>query len=288
MAQPGAAGARCDGPGPGRPAAPVARPRHGHGPATCLDEGLAAFASASPAVIDLELGATAAAGVVAPRWAPRLAERDPGGRTVVAGALADYYRRAIDPFWPRVSALLERERARAARLLGEQGLDHLLASLHPTIGWDPPVLTIDDGDPVLGHDCYLDGRGVVFVPSLFCRYGYPMSTDAGDPDAVPVIHYPVEPGLDRLDRLWAAGDDAGGRRALASLLGATRAVVLDAIAAGPCTTSELARRSATSLPTASQHASVLREAGLISTRRVGRAVLHSLTSVGAGLLTDCG
>ena len=123
------------------------------GPATCLDEGLAAFASASPAVIDLELGATAAAGVVAPRWAPRLAERDPGGRAVVAGALAEYYRRAIDPFWPRVSALLERERARAAGLLGERGLDHLLASL----------------------------------------------------------------------------------------LGATRAVVLDAIAAGPCTTSELAR-----------------------------------------------
>jgi len=39
-----------------------------------------------------------------------------------------------------------------------------------------------------------------------------------------------------------------------------------------------------SLAAASQHASVLRDAGLIAGRRQGSAVLHVLTPLGAGLL----
>ncbi len=39
-----------------------------------------------------------------------------------------------------------------------------------------------------------------------------------------------------------------------------------------------------SLAAASQHASVLRNAGLITTRRRGSAVLHVLTPLGAELL----
>jgi DNA-binding transcriptional ArsR family regulator len=53
---------------------------------------------------------------------------------------------------------------------------------------------------------------------------------------------------------------------------------------GGCTTSELARRVGVSLASASQHASVLREAGLVHTLRQGGAVLHTLTPLGAALL----
>ncbi|HET6949313.1 MAG TPA: winged helix-turn-helix domain-containing protein, partial [Acidimicrobiales bacterium] len=60
--------------------------------------------------------------------------------------------------------------------------------------------------------------------------------------------------------------------------------VLDAIATGPCTTSELARRAAVSVPSASEHAAVLRDADLIVTCRVGKAVLHTVTPLGARLL----
>ena len=75
----------------------------------------------------------------------------------------------------------------------------------------------------------------------------------------------------------------GRGEALGKLLGQNRAIVLSRIADG-CTTSELARRAGVSLASASQHATVLREAGLITTRRDGGAVFHSLTSLGAELL----
>jgi DNA-binding transcriptional ArsR family regulator len=71
--------------------------------------------------------------------------------------------------------------------------------------------------------------------------------------------------------------------ALSALLGHNRAAVLLRIADG-CTTSELAQRAGISLASASQHATVLLEAGLITTRRDGGAVLHTLTSLGASLL----
>jgi DNA-binding transcriptional ArsR family regulator len=83
---------------------------------------------------------------------------------------------------------------------------------------------------------------------------------------------------------WASFDGHNRRSPLDALLGRTRAAVLDAIAAAPCTTSELARRTGTAVPSASQHAAVLRAADLIVTRRVGRAVRHTLTPFGAGLL----
>jgi DNA-binding transcriptional ArsR family regulator len=82
-------------------------------------------------------------------------------------------------------------------------------------------------------------------------------------------------------QLWAAGSDDG--RALASLLGRTRSAALQAIADG-CTTSELAQLIGVSVSAASQHATVLRNAGLITTQRDGKAVVHTLTLLGSSLL----
>jgi DNA-binding transcriptional ArsR family regulator len=59
--------------------------------------------------------------------------------------------------------------------------------------------------------------------------------------------------------------------------------VLASVADG-CTTTELARRAGVSLAAASQHAAVLRGAGLIASRRQGSAVVHVLTPLGAELL----
>lgn len=66
-------------------------------------------------------------------------------------------------------------------------------------------------------------------------------------------------------------------------MGQTRSAILHGIGVG-CTTSELARRVDVSLASASQHATVLRDAGLLSTLRQGNAVLHTLTPLGAALL----
>jgi DNA-binding transcriptional ArsR family regulator len=67
------------------------------------------------------------------------------------------------------------------------------------------------------------------------------------------------------------------------LLGRTRYAVLDAVAEG-CGTGELARRVGISCPVTSQHATVLRQAGLITTQRTGRSVAHALTALGSALL----
>ncbi|MFD5608476.1 winged helix-turn-helix domain-containing protein [Streptomyces sp. NPDC127064] len=67
---------------------------------------------------------------------------------------------------------------------------------------------------------------------------------------------------------------------LDALLGRTRAHVLRAIADSPCTTSELATRAAAPLSTVSRHASILRDAGLITSHRDRNTVLHTITPLG--------
>jgi DNA-binding transcriptional ArsR family regulator len=52
------------------------------------------------------------------------------------------------------------------------------------------------------------------------------------------------------------------------------------------TTSGLARVLEISLASASTHAAVLRDAGLVTSRRQGQSVRHSLTSLGAQWTSD--
>ncbi len=157
--------------------------------------------------------------------------------------------------------------------MADGGCERLLAELHPTARWRYPVLEL--GYPV-EHELHLDGRGLQLVPSFFC-WGLPTTFFDGDLD--PVLVYPIQH-----DAGWSLGGDA--RRPLASLLGRTRAKVLAAIGDGPCTTSEVARRTDTTLSTASQQASALRAAGLVASRQNGQSVLHSITSLGLALLAE--
>ncbi len=249
-----------------------------------IDEGLEAVRSLPPWLVEVELADSAAGPFRAPGWASVLTEPTAGARMQLAGALRTYHDKAVAPHWPAISRLLAAERDRAVRQLSEQGIDRFLASRHPTIRWDPPVLTIDTCLPIGDQEAYLDGRGVVLVPSLFCPPGFPMCAPADDPDSSPVIHYPIAGDAVTMRGLWEPLDGTTARSALAALLGRTRATVLDAVAGGPCTTSELARRAGVSVTSASEHAAVLRDAELIVTERAGKAVLHTVTPLGASLL----
>jgi hypothetical protein len=251
-----------------------------------IDEGLEAVASVRPEILGAELAYSAETPFRPPAWAEVLADPTTGARKQLAGALRAYHDKAVAPHWPAVARLLEAERDRAVRLLGEHGVDRFLASCHPTISWDPPVLTIDTCLPIDDQEAHLEGRGLVLVPSLFCPPGYPMCAAPDDPDASPVIHYPIALDVAALRRLWEPPAEPRDRASssLAALLGRSRAAVLDAVAAGPCTTSELAHRAGLSVPSASEHAAVLRSAELVATRRVGKAVVHTVTPLGAQLL----
>jgi DNA-binding transcriptional ArsR family regulator len=68
-----------------------------------------------------------------------------------------------------------------------------------------------------------------------------------------------------------------------ALLGRTRAGVLHSVRA-PSTTGEIARRLLVSAATASEHMTVLRDAGLVTSQRYANSVLHALTPLGSALL----
>jgi DNA-binding transcriptional ArsR family regulator len=204
-----------------------------------------------------------------------------GGRPELAEATQVAYQELIQPFWPRIRAGLHAEQAARRRTLAAEGPGALMASLQgPLIRWRPPVLEILRPGRV---EMELGGRGIALVPSVFVGRAPSLHENPNHEDEMPRLILPAE-GAGRA-RLWAVSRGLGGSRgsALAALVGRNRAAVLQSIADG-CTTTELARRVGISLAAASQHASVLRRAGLIATRRQGSAVLHVLTPLGAELL----
>jgi DNA-binding transcriptional ArsR family regulator len=204
-----------------------------------------------------------------------------GGRPELAEATQVAYQELLQPFWPRIRASLHAEHAARRRTLAAEGPGALLASLQgPLIRWRPPVLEILRPGRV---EMELAGRGIALVPSVFVGRAPSLHENPNDEDEMPRLLLPGE-GAGRA-RLWAVSRGLAGSRgsALAALVGRNRAAVLQSIADG-CTTTELARRVGISLAAASQHASVLRGAGLIATRRQGSAVLHVLTPLGAELL----
>jgi DNA-binding transcriptional ArsR family regulator len=155
-----------------------------------------------------------------------------------------------------------------------RGITGLFDGLHRSLRWRPPTLELT-GQHVDG-ELRLAGRGLRLIPSVFC-YGAPTVLEDGD--LPPVLVYPADEVPAWLEPPTPAGD----RTALVALLGPTRAKVLVAAADG-CTTTELGRRAEISPASASYHATVLREAGLLTTRRNGMSVRHDLTALGMAVL----
>lgn len=266
-----------------------------------------------------------------------LAEGDPPTLRRLGDALHGYHQHTLAPYWRHIHASVDADRARRGRAVLDGGIDQLLNTLHPAIRWEPPVLQITLRTE---RDLYLEGRGLLLLPSFFC-WRDPITLQ--DADLPPVLVYPIEhdlgwagtaaytassglrgssgrngatrlgspPGSGAAIALGGAagavgitgttglsglagpapfgGSDAGRRdapapRSLAALLGRTRAAALRTIDSG-CTTSGLARRLGVSPASASEHATVLREAGLIISRRDRNAVYHTLTPLGHDLLS---
>ncbi|MYY13582.1 helix-turn-helix domain-containing protein [Streptomyces sp. SID4919] len=205
-----------------------------------------------------------------PRRLTALSDGDSDALRRLDCALRTYHAAAVAPHWTAVRAAVEADRARSGRDLLDGGTEGLLAGLRPVLRWEPPVLTADY--PV-AHDLHLGGRGLVLVPSYFCSR---RPVTLIDPELPPVVVYPAR-------TVTATRTLYEGRHALERLLGRTRSGVLAAIGAG-CTTGELALRAGISPASASQHATILREAGLVTTVRAGPSVLHTVTGLGISLL----
>ncbi|WP_344290637.1 winged helix-turn-helix domain-containing protein [Streptomyces synnematoformans] len=233
-----------------------------------LDAGLEAIVATPSRRVMREIAALDAV-VGAPAWAARLV--DWRARVELTGLLRAYVDAAITPYGDTVAARIEAQRGVHLRQLRDAGARGMLEGLGPVLRWEEPVLHAA-GYPV-DRDVHLDGRGLVLVPSYFC-WGDPITL--ADPALPPTLIYPLlhEPSADTV------GDVAAS---LAALLGHTRAQVLRAAATG-ATTGELARAVGVSTASASRHAGVLREAGLLCSSRCAAMVLHTLTPLGRALL----
>ncbi|MFH8610750.1 ArsR/SmtB family transcription factor [Streptomyces sp. NPDC018029] len=229
------------------------------------------------------------------QWAPgrprglspavRSLGRDPSLVGELADTVAHAHQHFIAPYWSRIDRLAQVDRTRRLQQLAGHGVERLLSGLNPRyITWDPPVLhlTMASGRDA---DVRLGGRGLLLIPTLFGSH-YPALDDTAEPQ--PWITYPLHddrPGA--VPAVFTAealtGSDAPP--ALTALLGRTRATVLRAIGDHPaCTTGQLASHARIAPASASEHATVLRRAGLTAQTRDGKRVLHTLTPAGHVLL----
>ncbi|GGQ17945.1 ArsR/SmtB family transcription factor [Streptomyces roseolilacinus] len=190
----------------------------------------------------------------------------------------DVWRAAVAPYWDGIREGLEAECEARGRIALAGGVERLLATLHPRIAWNGPVLEVADGPD---RDIHLDGRGLLLCPSVFLpgRVGRVVEREPGTGMAALVFAAPAAGA--RAADLWGRPGDRV--QALSALVGQTRAAALRALTAA-CTTSELAARLGISVAGASQHTAVLRHSGLITTRRVRNNVLHTVTPLGMALL----
>jgi DNA-binding transcriptional ArsR family regulator len=234
-----------------------------------LDSGLAALIRTPARRLAAELRLLARHRPL-PGWVRPIAQGNGPTLQEMGAALRDYYEAAVAPFRELAGSAIAADRACRARGLLRGGVEGLFAGFAPLMSWTPPVL---ETEYVVDRDLVLGGRGLRLVPSYFCQRT-PMTL--ADPELPPVLIYPIEQR-----HRWRP---AAERRAdLDALMGANRSAVLHALDHS-ATTTQLARMLRISPTAASRHATVLREAGLIDTRRDGTAVLHTLTPLGTALL----
>ncbi|MFJ7248126.1 ArsR/SmtB family transcription factor [Kitasatospora sp. NPDC098652] len=195
--------------------------------------------------------------------------RDDGTRQLrrITDAAWALFRSCLAPDWPDIQRALRADIEQRSRTVAETGLGPMLAQLHPDLSWhDEGLLRYAGPEWQLAYD--LGGRGLELRPNLFLSG---LTAPLGD---------------HRSSALLYPGREHPARRAdgLARLIGAARTRALRAIAQGACTTGQLAESLGVSAPTASAHATVLRDAGAITTERRGREVRHSVTALGRDLL----
>jgi DNA-binding transcriptional ArsR family regulator len=199
-------------------------------------------------------------------WMLDLADGSVSARNQLASSLRDYHDQVLGLVWPAIGHVIETDLRLRAWQLATKGVAATVEGLGPGIRWRDGVVEVDGP---LDVDVELAGRGLQLMPSLWTRPGFAVRW------AQPTLVYP----LGRFAWMTPTGTGDHGDP-LASVLGTTRARVLRALA-HEHTTSGLARELGISLASASTHARVLRDAGLVASRRQGPSVRHAVTSLGA-------
>jgi DNA-binding transcriptional ArsR family regulator len=194
----------------------------------------------------------------------------------LAELMCTYWDRCLAEDWPRIRSLLEQDVLYRARRIADGGTRRLFADLDETVTWNEGELRVDCDCET---DLDLDERGLLLVPSVFV---WPKVTFVTAEPWQPTLIYPAR----GVGMLWGP-EQAAPPDTLERLLGRTRATLLMSLDS-PRSTTELAGTLGLTPGGISQHLAVLRDAGLISGRRVARTVLYLRSAEGDALLAAAG
>lgn len=198
---------------------------------------------------------------------PALAGSPAQVRDLLADLLARAWSALIQPWWPRVRDVLDADITYRARRLADAGVAATLNELDPRVSWRDDAVRFAHSDT---WEMDLSGGELVLIPSVFA---WPHSAVSYDP---PAVIYPAR-GIGDIWQPAPRSDED-----VARLIGRARAVLLAALAE-PASTTGLAARTGIPVSSVSEHLAILRAAGLVSTTRTGRYLMHQRTALGVAL-----
>jgi DNA-binding transcriptional ArsR family regulator len=176
----------------------------------------------------------------------------------MASGLQKFWRCCMVDGWPQLLTILNADARRRAMSVAEHGVGTMLNNLHPTIAWTGTEVAVDLPwhERIAYHDAEL-----VLVPTAL---GWPQVSVQLCDSTNAVLAYPAG-GIGQ--RAVVAGGSA-------SVLGATRAAILTALAV-PRTTTELSGLLNLAASTVSYHLDLLYKNRLVHRTREGRAVYYT-------------
>lgn len=230
----------------------------------------------------------------APALEALLADDDPAQR--LAEAMHVAFDLLVAPWWTRIQSFVHADIAYWTSRLATEGLGTVLDELHNDIAWDGTTLSLGPGDAPF--DAKTRGGGLIQLPLRLLRDEAPdpNTRDEGLALLPLALLYPV-PGACFKERwqttllfptrsvgkIWEDSSITVGRDPLADLLGRNRASILSQTVPGRGTLT-IARSLGLSPATVSEHLSILRASGLVTSFRAGRSVIYQSTNMGRLLL----
>lgn len=245
------------------------------GTRTTIEEQLEQVLTADPGIVRLELE-RAWYGQHPPDVARRLISEGAAGLTRITTALADYWAIALAPYWPRMCAVLEGDVSYRIAALARDGLFEMLEDLHDQVSVSGDRLLVNKRSY---PSALYSAERMTLTPSIFAHPH--LMLEDGERGAF-ALTYPAR----GLAQVWegldidARGDDEDR---LAALLGRTRATILR-MTGSPVSTTQVARQLGQSPGPVNSHLSVLRDNGMVTSRRSGRSVLYAQTTLGRSVV----
>ncbi|MGW2382700.1 DUF5937 family protein [Streptomyces sp. NPDC001658] len=169
--------------------------------------------------------------------------------------------------WARLRHQLAADARHKTELLRRKGLAEALAAVSPAVTLDEAAGEIAVDKLSVGRTAAEDGNLLLVPTSL----GWPHLSILYRTGWQPVLHYPVSS-----PELAASSSVEQLALRMTALSHPVRMRICRYLARSAYTTSELAQAHGMTAPEISRHLSVLKKAGLITTRRRGRYVQHQL------------